>query len=109
MHCLASKLLVGVVCVLLSGGTLWAADEGAPANEPSVDSQQPQPELPYQPPGSPAPSRQETPAAETPDRGRQAPDADAAPAAPAESPADPCKGCVCSGGMVSPACLECCR
>ena len=104
MKCLAIKLLVGVVCVLLSVGTLWGADEETPADESAVDSQQVPQELPSQPPASPAPSQQETPDRETP-----APDTGAAPAAPVESPDDPCKGCVCSSGMVSPACLECCR
>ncbi|RII26283.1 MAG: hypothetical protein CXR31_11345 [Geobacter sp.] len=109
MKCLAIKLLVGVVSVLLTVGTLWGADEETPANEPAVDSQQAPPELPSQAPASPTPSRQETPAAETPGRETPPPDTVSAPAAPTESPADPCKGCVCSGGMVSPACLECCR
>ncbi|GFE57704.1 hypothetical protein [Geobacter sp. AOG1] len=101
MKRLKISLFVGVVCVVLSGGALWGADQEQPANEPATDSQQAPPELPYQPQPSPSPPPSVP--------GTSVPDVQTPPEPPPEAPADPCKGCVCSGAMVTPACLECCR
>ena len=94
------QLLVLFMFTMFTVGTVLAADQDAPTNEPAMETPQEAPQLPGEPPAVPSPSAPEPPAfQETP-----------APAeAPPEAPADPCKGCACGGGMVPPACLECCR
>lgn len=100
MKRLTVSFLVGAVCVVLGAGTVWGTEPEQPANEPAVETQQEAPQLPGEPPAVPSPSAPEPPAS---------PEAPAPAEAPPEAPADPCKGCACGGGMVTPGCLECCR
>lgn len=93
------QLLVLFMFTMFAVGTVLAADQDQPANEPAMETPQEAPQLPGEPPAVPSPS-----APEPPPQDMQAP-----AEAPPEAPTDPCKGCACGGGMVPPACLECCR
>lgn len=98
------QLLVILVFTMLAVGTVVAADQVQPATGPAVETPQEAPQLPSETPAVPSPPAPEPPAPDT-----QAPDTPVPAETPPEAPADPCKGCACGGGMVTPACLECCR